>query len=88
MAALPLSEHEQRQLDQIERDLAQDPEFAGFLAPGQRRQVILAAVLLGVGMTLLLTGVVTMHTAAVIGAVISVAAMLAIIAALAVFLVL
>ena len=85
---MPLSEDEQRQLDQIERDLAQEPQFAGFSAPGQRRQVILAAVLLGAGMTLLLTGVVTMHTAAVLGAVISVAAMLAIIAALAVFLVL
>ena len=45
-------------------------------------------MLLGVGMTLLLTGVVTIHTAPVVGAVISVAAMLAIIAALAVFLVL
>ena len=84
---MPLSEDEQRQLDQIERDLAQEPEFAGFLAPGQRRRVILAAVLLGVGMTLLLTGVVTMHTAAILGAVI-VAAMLAIIAALAILLVL
>ncbi len=85
---MPLSEDEQRQLDQIERDLVHVPEFAGFLPPGQRRQVILAAVLLGVGMILLLTGVVTMQTAAVLGAVISVAAMLAIFAALAVFMVL
>jgi len=42
---MPLSEDEQRQLDQIERDLAQEPEFAGALAPGQRRRVILAAAL-------------------------------------------
>ena len=84
---MPLSEDEQRQLDQIERDLAQEPEFAGALAPGQRRRVILAAALLAVGMTLLLTGAVTTHTAA-LGAIICTAAMLAIIAALAVFLVL
>jgi hypothetical protein len=84
---MPLSEDEERQLDQIERNLEQEPEFAGALAPGQRRRVILAAVLLGVGMTLLLIGVVTLHTAALLGAIISIAAMLAIIAALAVFLV-
>jgi len=58
------------------------------LAPGQRRRVILAAVLLAVGMTLMLTGVVTMHTAALLGAIISIAAMLAVVAALAAFLVL
>ena len=85
---MPLSEDEQRQLDQIERDLAQEPEFAGALAPGQRRRVILAAVLLAVGMTLMLTGVVTVHTAALLGATISIAAMLAIVATLAVFVVL
>ena len=85
---MPLSEDEQRQLDQIERDLALEPEFAGALAPGQRRRVILAAALLAVGMTLLLTGAVTTHTAALLGAIIGIAAMLAIIAALAVFLVL
>ena len=84
---MPLSEDEQRQLDQIERYLAQEPEFAGALAPGQRRRVLLAAVLLAVGMTLMLIGVVTMHTAALLGAIISIAAMLAIIAALAVFMV-
>ena len=39
-------------------------------------------------MTLLLTGAVTTHTAALLGATISIAAMLAIVAALAVFLVL
>ena len=67
---MPLSEDEQRQLDQIERDLALEPEFAGALAPGQRRRVILAAALLAVGMTLLLTGAVTTHTAALLGAII------------------
>ena len=39
-------------------------------------------------MTLMLTGVVTMHTAALLGAIISIAAMLAVVAALAAFLVL
>ena len=85
---MPLSEDEQRQLDQIERDLAQEHEVAGALPPLQRRRVILAAALLAGGMTLMLTGVVTMHTAALLGAIISISAMLAIIAALAVFLVL
>jgi len=45
-------------------------------------------VLLAVGMTLMLTGVVTVHTAALLGATISIAAMLAIVATLAVFVVL
>ena len=85
---MPLSEDEQRQLDQIERDLAQEPEFAGALASGQRRRFILAAVLLAVWMTLMLTGVVTRHTAALLGLIISIAPLLAIVAALAVFLVL
>ena len=84
---MPLSEDEQRQLDQIERDLAQEPEFAGFWS-GQRRRVILAAVLLAVGMTPLLIGVVPMHTASLLGAIICALATLAIIAALAVLLVL
>jgi Protein of unknown function (DUF3040) len=84
---MPLSEDEQRQLDQIERDLAHEPEFAGLLAGEQRRRIILAAVLLSVGMIRLLTGVVTTQTAAMIGALIAVAAMLAIIAALAIFVV-
>ena len=83
---MPLSEDEQRQLDQIERDLAQEPEFAGFLAPGQRRRVILAAVLLGVGLILLLVGVVATQSAATLGVIISGAGMLAIIATLAVYL--
>ena len=85
---MPLSEDEQRQLDRIERDLVrQGPEFAGHLDRGQRRRVILAAALLGVGLILLLlVGVVASQSAATLGVIISGAGMLAIIATLAVYL--
>ena len=84
---MPLSEDEQRQLDRIERDLVrQHPEFAGHLDRGQRRRVILAAALLGVGLILLLVGVVATQSAATLGVIISGAGMLAIIATLAVYL--
>jgi DUF3040 family protein len=80
---MPLSEDEQRQLEQIERDLAQeDPAFAGQLDGGRRRRVTVAAVILAVGMILMPVGVGLIPFGAIIG----VAAMLAIIAALAVYL--
>jgi hypothetical protein len=83
---MPLSEDEQRQLEQIERDLAQeDPPFAGQL-DGGRRRVTVAAVILAVGMILMPVGVGLIPSAAMFGAIIGVAAMLAIIAALAVYL--
>ena len=84
---MPLSEDEQRQLDRIERDLVrQDPEFAGHLDRRQRRRVILAAALLGVGLILLLVGVVATQSAATLGVIISGAGMLSIIATHAVYL--
>ena len=66
--------------------MRQDPEFAGHLDRGQRRRVILAAALLGVGLILLLVGVVATQSAATLGVIISGAGMLAIIATLAVYL--
>ena len=84
---MPLSEDEQRQLEQIERDLAQeDPAFAGQLDGDRRRRVTVAAVILAVGMILMPVGVGLIPSAAMFGAIIGVAAMLAIIAALAVYL--
>lgn len=84
---MPLSPNEQRQLDQIERAQAQDdPEFAGSPDGRQLRRVIVTAAVFGVGMILMPVGVALIPSAAMIGAIISVAAMLAIIAALAVYL--
>lgn len=84
---MPLSEDEQRQLEQIERDLAQeDAAFAGHLNGGQRRRVTVAAVILAVGMILMPVGVVLIPSAAMLGAIISVAGMLAIASAVGVYL--
>ena len=61
---MPLSEHERRQLEQIERALrADDPQFADAVAAADprvhyRRRVIAAAVGLVAGVGLLLAGVV------------------------------
>jgi hypothetical protein len=60
---VPLSEHEQRLLDQIERALyAEDPKFATTvrstdLRTHARRRVRRASVLFGIGFVLLLAGV-------------------------------
>ena len=62
---MPLSEHEQRLLDQIERALyAEDPKFASSLRGKDprsnfRRRVLLAVVGFVVGVVLLMTGLVT-----------------------------
>jgi len=61
---VPLSEHEQRQLEQIEQALrADDPRFADAVAAAgprvhYRRRVIVAALGLVIGVGLLLAGVV------------------------------
>jgi hypothetical protein len=60
---VPLSEHERRQLEQIEQALrADDPRFADAVAAADprvhyRRQVIAAALGLAIGVGLLLAGV-------------------------------
>jgi Protein of unknown function (DUF3040) len=62
---VPLSEHERRQLEQIERALrADDPRFADAVAAAYprvhyRRRVIAAVAGLVIGVGLLLAGVVT-----------------------------
>jgi type VI protein secretion system component VasK len=62
---VPLSDHEQRLLDQIERALyAEDPKFAASVRAADlrthlRRRVWRAAALLGVGLVVLLIGVVS-----------------------------
>jgi hypothetical protein len=64
-AFVPLSEHEQRLLEQIEQALyAEDPKFASIyrsndLRSHQRRRIIRAAAVLVVGLGLLLAGVIT-----------------------------
>jgi hypothetical protein len=59
---VPLSEHEQRLFEQIERSLAEDPKFASAVRANDprfhaKRRMILAAVLLVAGMVLLVYGV-------------------------------
>ena len=59
---MPLSEHEQRLFDQIERSLAEDPKFASAVRSTDprfhaKRRVILAAVAVVVGLAVLIFGV-------------------------------
>ncbi len=61
-SAVPLSEHEQRLFEQIERSLAEDPKFASAVRATDprfhaKRRMIAAAVLLLAGMALLVYGV-------------------------------
>ena len=61
---MPLSEHEQRLFDQIERSLAEDPKFASAVRATDprfhaRRRIVGAAVLFLAGIGLLVYGVVS-----------------------------
>jgi len=61
-SAVPLSEHEQRLFEQIERSLAEDPKFASAVRATDprfhaKRRMIAAGVLLLAGMALLVYGV-------------------------------
>jgi hypothetical protein len=63
---MPLSEHEQRLLDQIERALiAEDPKFASTVRAGRprptRRRRIQGIVLFVLGLVLLIVGVALAH---------------------------
>jgi len=60
---VPLSEHEQRLFEQIERSLAEDPKFASAVRASDprfhaKRRMIVAVVLLFAGMALLVYGTV------------------------------
>jgi len=59
---VPLSEHEQRLFEQIERSLAEDPKFASAVRASDprfhaRRRILVAAVLFLGGLALLVYGV-------------------------------
>ena len=59
---MPLSEHEQRLFEQIERSLAEDPKFASAVRSTDprfhaRRRIILAAVAVVLGLAVLVFGV-------------------------------
>ncbi len=61
---MPLSEHEQRLFEEIERSLAEDPKFASAVRNSDprhhvRRRLIVAAGLLVVGLALLVYGAVS-----------------------------
>ena len=59
---MPLSEHEQRLFEQIERSLAEDPKFASAVRSTDprfhaRRRIILAAIAVLLGLAVLVFGV-------------------------------
>jgi hypothetical protein len=59
---VPLSEHEQRLFEQIERSLAEDPKFASAVRSTDprfhaRRRIVIAAIAVVVGLVVLVFGV-------------------------------
>jgi hypothetical protein len=65
--AVPLSEHEQRLFDQIERSLAEDPKFASAVRANDprfhaRRRRIIAAFVIILGLALVVYGTVSSNT--------------------------
>jgi hypothetical protein len=61
---VPLSEHEQRLFDQIERSLAEDPKFASAVRASDprfhaRRRLLVAAVVIVAGLALVVYGTVS-----------------------------
>ncbi|WP_045745964.1 MULTISPECIES: DUF3040 domain-containing protein [Actinoplanes] len=64
---MPLSEHEQRLFDQIERSLAEDPKFASAVRASDprfhaRRRLIIAAFVIVLGLALVVYGTVSQST--------------------------
>lgn len=64
---MPLSEHEQRLFEQIERSLSEDPKFASAVRQSDpkfhaRRRWILAAVVIAGGLALVIYGTVAKNT--------------------------
>jgi hypothetical protein len=65
--AVPLSEHEQRLFDQIERSLAEDPKFASAVRANDprfhaRRRLLFAAFVIIIGLGLVVLGTVIGNT--------------------------
>jgi hypothetical protein len=65
--AVPLSEHEQRLFDQIERSLAEDPKFASAVRANDprfhaRRRLLIAAFVIVLGLALVVYGTVSQNT--------------------------
>ena len=79
---MPLSEHEQRLLDQIERALyAEDPKFATSvrstdLRTHMRRRLRRAAIVFALGVVMLLAGVATSYVVGILGFVVMVIALM------------
>ena len=64
---MPLSEHEQRLFDQIERSLAEDPKFASAVRASDprfhaRRRLLVAAFVIILGLALVVYGTVSTNT--------------------------
>lgn len=85
---MPLSEHEQRMLDEIERALYEDdPKFATSVNVGRirRRRPILAGAAFVVGLIALVVGVIATQTLLAVGVIVSVIGFLTMVAAVGLF---
>jgi hypothetical protein len=76
---VPLSEHEQRLFEQIERSLAEDPKFASAVRATDprlhaRRRLVIAVVLVVAGLALVVFGVSTQPLVSVAGFIIMLSA--------------
>jgi hypothetical protein len=65
--AVPLSEHEQRLFDQIERSLAEDPKFASAVRASDprfhaRRRIVAAVIVIILGLALVVYGTISSNT--------------------------
>jgi len=86
---MPLSEDDQRKLDQIEQALAKDdPQFAETvnIDRWRRRRIVLAGASFTIGMVVLIVGLVSTQAMLVLGVITSIAGALTMTAATAVFL--
>ena len=85
---MPLSEHEQRMLDEIERALyKEDPKFATSVNVKRmrRRRPILAAVAFVLGLVLLVVGVIATELLLILGVIVSVVGFLLMVASVGLF---
>ena len=85
---MPLSEDEQRRLDEIERALrADDPKFAAghSIERVWRRRTVAAAAVALIGVVLLVVGLVITQAALLVGVIISIAGFLAMVGGAAFF---